>query len=703
RLEAERLEAERLEAERLEAERLEAEQKTSQIAATGGIIEEVTEAVIEGFVLGKAATGTAAMGTTAQEAALKPEVKRKIVKEELVPDLSADSLNKEGVNLVKSGGMEEAVLKFTEALELDPSHIGARFNLAFTYQRMERLEEAESEYSKLLEIEDLARAHLMLGLLYKEEGKDSNAINEFEIVLRKEPYNQVAATELKSLRSNVKTEKAAHEKIAETAEKRKVVKEETVQEKYSLAGLIGMSEISVLADVEGHFTNSMAKNQILEGEFAIQVDETGLLESIRTGRSFNRESRAALARIEQAKAQTDQAKALLLPSVSVRASHGEETSEPSVVPDANNNLVSDTHMRTDASLTITQPLYNLPTFLDWRRRQAREQARRESYRVSDGDAYISTVDTYLSLVSSRLQADVMRDFAAKLADLLSYIEKRAAAGAASVSDMSRVRARSQQALSSRLEHESAHAAAGTEFVRLTNIVPQKVRLPKLEDIGHSFLPESFDMSVTTAMQSNPEIATLVSELKAEKISKAAAEGRYLPTVEAEYTDTYSDHAGGSDDSQRDKRLMLVMNWKLLSGGKDYKYNVERIARYKELEYRLDDERRRVVQALAANYAELATTGERIAAGYEELESLSIAVEAMSKRMLSGDQSLLDLLTVYDNYYKLRSRLIGLHILEMNTAAQLIRLTLGAPWSAAGQTPTSAVSSNPDEGASLGGG
>jgi outer membrane protein TolC len=357
-------------------------------------------------------------------------------------------------------------------------------------------------------------------------------------------------------------------------------------------------------------------------------------------------------------------------------------------------------MRTDASLIVRQPLFNLPTFLDWRRRQAKEQSRRESYRVSDGDAYISTVNTYLSLVSSRLQADVMQDFAAKLAELLSYIEKRAAAGAASVSDMSRVRARSQQALSSRLEQESAHAAAGTEFVRLTNLVPQKVRLPKLEDIGASLLPESFEMAVTTAMKSNPEIATLASELQAEKIAKSAAKGRYLPSVDAEYTESYQDHASGSSTSKREKRTMLVMNWDIFSGGKDYKHNVERLAKYKELQYRLDDERRRVVQALAANHAELETTSERIASGYQELESISIAVEAMSKRMLSGDQSLLDLLTVYDNYYKLRSRLIKLHILEMNTAAELIRLTLGTPWPATDQDRTSTLETKSAERASL---
>jgi anti-sigma factor RsiW len=104
-----------------------------------------------------------------------------------------------------------------------------------------------------------------------------------------------------------------------------------------------------------------------------------------------------------------------------------------------------------------------------------------------------------------------------------------------------------------------------------------------------------------------------------------------------------------------------------------------------LQYRLDDQRRRVVQALLANYAALATTSERIVAGYQELKSISIASEAMSKRMLSGNQSLLDLLDVYDRFYQARARLVSLHILEMNTVAQLVRLTFGTPWPASDGT------------------
>ena len=463
-----------------------------------------------------------------------------------------------------------------------------------------------------------------------------------------------------------------------------------VPEEHSLVGLVGKFEIPVAVDTGGEFVKLLTSNPLLANEPAGTISETNLSESVRAGRSFSRETLAAGARSEQAKAQTGQALALMLPSVSVRASTGSETSTPSVALGSDGKPISsETHNRKDVAFTVRQPLFDLPSYYDWRRRRIVENAKTEGQRATDADAYLATTNSYLSLVSSRLQADLTRDFEAQLLELQTYIEKRTKAGAASVSDMARVRARSQAAMSSRLEFESAHAAAGIEFVRLTNVVPRMVRLPEAGDVGASKIPESLDKAVTLAMVNNPEITSLTAEMQAARIDKTTAKSRFLPRFDLEYTDNYSLHAGGdrSNTGQRDQRVMFVLNWNLFSGGGDYRYHNERSARYTELKYRLDDQRRRIVQGLSASYATLATTRERISSGYSELKSISTAAEAMSKRMLSGNQSLLDLLDVYDRHYQVRVRLVNLHILEMNTVAQVVRLVKGIPSEETGATVT----------------
>jgi tetratricopeptide (TPR) repeat protein len=151
----------------------------------------------------------------------KPEADEKVemptvVEEEVAaPKVTADDLNREGVELVRGGKLVEALSIFGEALELEPSHRGARFNLAFAYQRLKRFDDAEREYRKVLETDDLARAHLMLGLIYEEKGEYEAALKEFEEVLRLEPDNENAKSKLDRLKEELKT---SDELIKEGAE-----------------------------------------------------------------------------------------------------------------------------------------------------------------------------------------------------------------------------------------------------------------------------------------------------------------------------------------------------------------------------------------------------------------------------------------------------------------------------------------------------
>jgi adhesin transport system outer membrane protein len=456
----------------------------------------------------------------------------------------------------------------------------------------------------------------------------------------------------------------------------------------SLIGLVGRFEVPVTVDARSEFAKGVGAGPDGEGDRASVISTINLAETISAARGFSRDVLVAAARADQAQAQSGQALASLLPSASYQAKSGRETSSPSVTLGADGKaLTNDTHSRRDSSLTLRQPLVDLPNFMDWRRRGVIEQSRNESRRASEGDAYLSGVNAYLGLVSSRLLGDLAREFEAQISELLAYVEKRASAGAASASDLARVRARSQASISSRLEQDAAHAAAGTEYVRLTNLAPRVVRLPELADIGASMMPDALDRAVEIAMEANPEIAALAAEVRAADIDKTAAKTRFLPRLDLEYTDNFSLHAGGDTSAagQRDKRTMLVLNWNFFSGGGDIKYNDERSSRHAELRYRLDDQRRRIVQTLSAQYATIASTRERLSAGYKELRSISAAAEAMSKRMLSGNQSLLDLLDVYDRRYQARVRLVNLHTQEMGAVAQVVRLVSGLPGAAA--TPT----------------
>lgn len=108
--------------------------------------------------------------------------------------------NKRGVEKVRSGDYAEAIPLFVRALEPDSGYIGARFNLAFSYQRMGNIEKAKEHYKKILEIKDMAKVHLMLGIISEKEGDTLMAIAEFEKTLNIDPVNKTAIKHLERLK-----------------------------------------------------------------------------------------------------------------------------------------------------------------------------------------------------------------------------------------------------------------------------------------------------------------------------------------------------------------------------------------------------------------------------------------------------------------------------------------------------------------------
>lgn len=443
-----------------------------------------------------------------------------------------------------------------------------------------------------------------------------------------------------------------------------------------LSRLFGVSTIPVAVGNEIHneYLSSDYAEQTRVGQVpAATIETIDIRGSTDAALEFSRDVHVADERVNQAEAQSKQARALLLPNLSVRYGKGREISSPSSAIDVRTGgrMEESTHTRTDRSITLRQPLMDLTSIYDWKRRKAIISSREESRRGTQGDAWLSTVNAYLGLTTSRLSADLSLGYENQLNELFTYIDKRATAGASSTADRERVRARSLSARAARTQQEAAHAAASIEFLRLTNVAPQNIRLPEREDMG--VIPATASDAIKIAMSNSPDIASLRQELRASEIDQNVARSRYAPRLDLELSRLTTDNAGGRVGEQDDKRFMLVMNWNLINGGGDYYLTKEKISRIEESRYRLDDLQRRISQAMISQYAILESSREQLLAGYRELNAITSAANSMSEKMLAGNQSLLDLLDVYDRQYQARTRLVTLHAQEIDALSQINRL------------------------------
>ena len=143
--------------------------------------------------------------------------------------------NNTGARLLEQGKADAAIAEFQSALSLDPTYFPARLNLAYTYERADRIEDAMAAYREAIAFQPRNFfAHNNLGVLYDKKGLHDAAIREFEIALRSSRDNAMALKNLETAKKNQAAIKAREAKILQ-AEREAQAKPNDPQASYNLA------------------------------------------------------------------------------------------------------------------------------------------------------------------------------------------------------------------------------------------------------------------------------------------------------------------------------------------------------------------------------------------------------------------------------------------------------------------------------------
>ncbi len=93
---------------------------------------------------------------------------------------------REGISLYKRGKYADAMDKFQEVISIDPDHRGAKRYIIITQEAMEKS----------------SRAHYLRALKYKRAGSLEKALDEFLIVMKKDPDYRDTRSQVDSLRNS---------------------------------------------------------------------------------------------------------------------------------------------------------------------------------------------------------------------------------------------------------------------------------------------------------------------------------------------------------------------------------------------------------------------------------------------------------------------------------------------------------------------
>jgi tetratricopeptide (TPR) repeat protein len=96
--------------------------------------------------------------------------------------------NNLGYVLRQKGQVDEAIVQYQKALEIDPGYANAHYNFGNALFQKGRMDEAMEHYQKALEIQpQYAEAHNNLGNVLRQKGRVDEAIIEYQKALKIEP------------------------------------------------------------------------------------------------------------------------------------------------------------------------------------------------------------------------------------------------------------------------------------------------------------------------------------------------------------------------------------------------------------------------------------------------------------------------------------------------------------------------------------
>lgn len=417
---------------------------------------------------------------------------------------------------------------------------------------------------------------------------------------------------------------------------------------------LAKSPIMVLPDLSGENPTRSATAETLA---------TSLPELVRQALERSPLLRQTQAQLAAARSGRQVAHADLMSKLSLRYAAGpEQSSSPG---QANSN-----HRREIGTVRLTQPLYNPSLTHEWQSSTQVEAAAQRRLQAAKDNVALSVVRATIDLSAARLVLDFANVQLAHLQSILDYLEKRAAAGASSVSDLERAKSRVFTARQTRMEQQAAYSNALNELRRLTQQSPRAIRLPAMTDLPA--LPSTGAGLQALAMQTNPDILAAEIDVKAQEARVKAEWARYKPEIglSLEYDD--SRNLRGINGPNQDMRALVVANWAISLGGKEWHQAEQAMAEMRQKEARLEDEKQRLSQALESDTTLFESAAFRVETAQLEQEAAGKVMSAVEAQLSSGRLgSLLEALDAGERFYASRQRLVQAIAQQLKAHAQLL--------------------------------
>jgi adhesin transport system outer membrane protein len=382
---------------------------------------------------------------------------------------------------------------------------------------------------------------------------------------------------------------------------------------------------------------------------------TTIQESIQAALETNPEVGVVAADREAIEQELRQARAEYLPSIDVRGALGPEYTDS---PNTRNRVNKDdtqTLLRSESQLTLTQMLFDgFATQSEVQRQIARMDS--ASYRVKEAAEFIAldAVEAHLDVLRNQALLELARENLEQHRRILGQVRLLEGQGAGSLADVRQTESRLAEAQSSLALAQGNLRDAEAFYLAVVGGPPSDLD----EGVAPAFaLPESPDASAAAASVSSPTVQLANADIDVAQAELRAARAGYYPNLDLELGAAAGDNLDGLEGRDVNAQALLVLRYNLFRGGGDIAREREAFLRVKEARESLRVAQRGAEEDARVAYHALITARARLEALSDGVDAQRSTRDIYAQQFDLGQRGLLDLLDAENELFNDRSNLV----------------------------------------------
>lgn len=431
----------------------------------------------------------------------------------------------------------------------------------------------------------------------------------------------------------------------------------------------GSSAIAPLTIVDAQKAGQMAPAAGVAAKAGGLPGKVTLSEAVgfgmRTNPEYNRNANNRRATDEELR----QARGLYYPSIDLQADLGPEYSDNAATRGNQNNGDTETNFRRQASLTLTQLLFDgFETKYENRRQESRVLSASHRVRESAELIGLSITESYLDVLRQRELLRISRQNVADHITIMEQIADSAGAGRSTEADMEQARARLASARANEASVRESLRIAEAAFILHVGDAPQDLVMPL---VPVDALSPNLDTEVKSALNNSPTIDIFEADIDVAHNEFQGAKGTFYPQVNLQLNARQGHDIGGVDGRDTSASALVVMNWNLYRGGIDSARVREHISREAQAKEERAKAARQVENDVRVTWARMVAAGERAREFSTQAAANQETVRAYKDQFDLNRRTLLDVLDAQNELFVSRSNAVNAEFVEMFAVYRLL--------------------------------